>query len=1274
MENHYVKTPLKIKIINPFTANGSSITAGATDFDFFDKSIEDIKKESAKTTTITANPKSVEYYPNDTFTSVRNKLYISTGIPPYRQHILYKYGGSSGYNSLYTIQASTEIIAHNMMDNSVSMTSNTLVGVPIDKRLYNAKNDLSITMRDCSTQLYDCINDKYVDTVVIVDLYTVLSPNNVSVQEILNNAYQKDLLYYGFIMKYYPILPYNGFTQIYEENTSIEYTYPHLKPKFSQLETMYKKEKALMAGIISSISTMNKIRPKHPYNIVSATACFMMPTMDTRIFTDRYVLTDDHVFLAYIITIGSKTFLVTKKLATYTGSINFVPSKLPTGAIFIQTRDGVKITIGKTNGTIEMRFNESDQMTYDTLHEHISKIYKPLVKYIKKYEQLLIIDGSVDDIKKPVITSSNVYLKWPEPIYSEDFIKMKDYLKTVYGEAGIATIKNVNPGSYDLSMIHGAICCLTGRLISSNITNQYDYYTDMEYRNKVNQASYRNIQIQQHVGNTVIYCSSIGECEYEMLQNLLSYMIYKYVSEHSETKPIIDISNRTEGRKIERLKNIDPDLYSLKRYDPDAKVYTVKCQLQKQPTVYSAKEIKSLPEKVRNKLVKHWNYTEKTPAYYHCPNKKYPYLSFHPHDHPLGYCLPCCKKKVPSISSKQYIIDQACRTAPYMVTSKAYETIVSEVEQTLQHVLIFGKFIPIGRESNIPSLISKIIKTSTSKYRLVGVKQSLPLIRNAGFIYSIIEALGITMDELVKDIADVLNESTFQLLDIGNKHNIRSHVELIDTIIAVLLERDMKTLVDITEINWITLFSELLYLAYGLNVVMFNESESGLFDVQVIKTTELAITTSEKLNEYVILFSFDEGTYPLIDWSLTSHEGIEGKFLFEIQDGIMQLVKDIIDNTQTYDKLTLQNIVKFVEGSKRYAIDHLLQGKRGLIYAVILTVDGKRNKVYVPVSYTEFLSDEYDIIDEFPSDLSAYRYEYAYKFLEDYNKQMSASSRQFVPIVIGHTMKYHGKYVGFNVHTGDYGLTFLHAPTMTVGIKNIPSINCPYDIAHVNRAINGSVDNKRKTSVSSVIDEANSYVYRYNLYNLFLTEFIAEMRQHKNDKMRAEILSYIKPYSVNRKMIGELLVSYPRDYKHIINILNTNHVAKAYSLIKSILFDFDLVKLNAIKSISDYDERAKKIDDIMRTHVSLTTDKQPAGISNIYVPCNIDTVQPQCNDTGKLIISKKDYDECVKYLASDMDNPYIYETMITHTSGVINALKFSRHPHEVLRIVEYSTD
>ena len=40
--------------------------------------------------------------------------------------------------------------------------------------------------------------------------------------------------------------------------------------------------------------------------------------------------------------------------------------------------------------------------------------------------------------------------------------------------------------------------------------------------------------------------------------------------------------------------------------------------------------------------------------------KNIPHLSFRPQDHPLGYCLPCCKKLVPSEDSRQNKIDIAC--------------------------------------------------------------------------------------------------------------------------------------------------------------------------------------------------------------------------------------------------------------------------------------------------------------------------------------------------------------------------------------------------------------------------------------------------------------------------------------------------------------------------------------------------------------------------------------------------------------------------------------
>ena len=73
-------------------------------------------------------------------------------------------------------------------------------------------------------------------------------------------------------------------------------------------------------------------------------------------------------------------------------------------------------------------------------------------------------------------------------------------------------------------------------------------------------------------------------------------------------------------------------------------------------------------------------YTEKKYVYYDCPSSKYPHLSFRPQEHPLGYCLPCCKKLIPSADSKQSKIDQACYEK-HILPHKEIDEIIKVIEE-----------------------------------------------------------------------------------------------------------------------------------------------------------------------------------------------------------------------------------------------------------------------------------------------------------------------------------------------------------------------------------------------------------------------------------------------------------------------------------------------------------------------------------------------------------------------------------------------------------------
>ena len=218
---------------------------------------------------------------------------------------------------------------------------------------------------------------------------------------------------------------------------------------------------------------------------------------------------------------------------------------------------------------------------------------------------------------------------------------------------------------------------------------------------------------------------------------------------------------------LAKLKGTDPELFNVKRYDPSYQVYAIKCQSERQPIIYKQYELQYLSNTIKNKLIKFWNYTEQKPVFYYCPNKIYPHLSFRPIDHPLGYCLPCCKKLVPSKDSRQSKIDAACYEK-HILPHKEIDEIIKKLDQDSLHLLTYGKEIAIGRYSRIPSVIEDSILISKTLYRLLGVKQKIPLFNNGGFIFSIISCLGISLEEFIKNIVKIINNNILQLLDEGH--------------------------------------------------------------------------------------------------------------------------------------------------------------------------------------------------------------------------------------------------------------------------------------------------------------------------------------------------------------------------------------------------------------------------------------------------------------------------------------------------------------------------
>ena len=92
----------------------------------------------------------------------------------------------------------------------------------------------------------------------------------------------------------------------------------------------------------------------------------------------------------------------------------------------------------------------------------------------------------------------------------------------------------------------------------------------------------------------------------------------------------------------------------------------------------------------KQKLVKFWNFTRGRPAYYRCPEKRFPHLSFRTGEHPLGYCLPCCKKTRPKIGSKSYAINRLCRKKHKVSPADLEGAVADDPLSLSRHILSYG--------------------------------------------------------------------------------------------------------------------------------------------------------------------------------------------------------------------------------------------------------------------------------------------------------------------------------------------------------------------------------------------------------------------------------------------------------------------------------------------------------------------------------------------------------------------------------------------------------
>lgn len=1304
----------------------------------------------------------IHIYPEDKFNELKEKVYLATNIPTYRQHVFYV--DRNHVQSTYKLWA--EGIYTIDIRNLMSYTDNIL-GIPIDKFLYDVREDIRVEAMDMFIILTNVLNISR--TVYVVDLQQFTHNLQSQIVNIINDTYQIDLFYYGFILKYWPQLTRECFYDYITNESELQHKYPDLAKNKSALANIYDAEKQIIdynyQNLVRAMSWGANNGVTIAITQMIATVSGNRVQLNIRNLFDKLRVTRCIPEIYAYIEYNGKRFLLRKRHVKNASDIQFPSGNLMKNGIILaislrksdQESFHAKSSISTmeneqsrflflniwANGKYYVRtvWNEEDELGFDDIMRVMKKFTDPIINGINSLGRYVFINGtSIPLISKQNINYQglNICVFWKKVLLEGTF-KFIKYLWDDYMRARITGPRNVQQfdkfeflfrkGMYDFD-----ITAIDRIITASNNITLNNYYAhlsnnaikqkwDQNYDGRIVKMSHRTTAIKFEV-------SDIREQEFLLFFHYIVLFCYKAINDERVKQAITETKTYVNTKKLRKLREQDPELFNLKKHG-SKKVYSILCQNQRQPLIYTTDEIKTMTQQDVKKLTQYWNFTLNKPAYYGCPNSKYPHLSFTVDAHPKHYCLPCCSKAMSNEDSKKTRITSICLAKHRHSLTEAYVDGPSS-----RHIMNYGKDIDIGRLSKLPNssiknLLYNTLANPHQNYYLFGTAQNVPAVNNIGIIYAIAEAVEIGMEELIKRLIDELHKTTstnlFSLLINGALVEYFHNME--DVIVSIKeLFLDMKMISREYQKfkHWPELFTELFHILFKISVFTFiDETGTGeVVDLFVPDIFKSEISYINKMSEaennshdksfhlrhslvsnvmsghkYVLIIKKQNRYYPIFVIDSENYFktfNIEQRW-YKYEDKVIKLLYNMVlfnerrEKTKVEQKINLVVVKEFIIENSKYRIEHKYVNRQNLCYALLLkTFEGTKH-IYMPINYSVHITDEIPIhFDPFDRQKITLEYGVLDQFMADFNKFLDVNYR------IGHIFTYSlisvAEYVAIPSSSGladSLQIIGFSAPNSLIYYFNKfeagqiqadkPVKNIHYDYNEINRLIINRVgpvaDNR-----SLLIGEA---LYNNYIYQLFLIEFINFLDRERNHVIRNKLKELIMATNF-RKGIGEfikeirklLYVQYPTDFalfhQQLIGFYYTN--TKKEDMLKridTVVYEFDHITMNKLKKLNKNDIRAE-LREIAKTF-SVQKDFDTSGIQfpNIYLPCS--DIETEYCDNKKLIVNRN-IDDLIDILATDIMDDLKAKYLMTALFGdnIIDYLKFTQYPTEIVTIYKLS--
>jgi len=1246
----------------------------------------------------------VHIFPEDKLSEIKEKIYIATKIPVYRQHLFYMRHGRPW--TTYRVQAGGIYDVNISAQLKGNDSGHAIHGMPIDKNLYDLRNIVRVEAFDAFTVAIDAeIQD---NTFYVVDLAQFTAPYRTQLAELANDTYQFDLFYYGFIIKFWPQLTKECLRDYLIQEGDLQHKYPDLAKNLSELGSVYRAEKEL---ITAQYKNATKAASFATNNITMGITQMTAVVTASRVMLNIRNLYDSlrvtkcmpeiHAYADYE---GRKYLL--RKQHSDAGFIAFpTVAAMRQGiiiAISLRKSDQEGATIKSVdeqsrylfiniwaNGRyfIKTSWNEEDELGFTGVIKIMKKFTDPVISAINKLGRLVFISGeALQPLTKQNVTfrGMNICVFWKKVMLEGAFKAVKALWDQYYKAKIIGVRASQQFDKHEFTFrkgIHEFDTDLIERIVTASnniiLTNYYAYLSnsavkqkwDQTYDGRVVRMSHRTTDIRFEVND-------IREHEFATFYNYIVGFAYN-ASISERLKLSMAPKSYKDVKKLRKLREQDPELFNLKKYG-SKKVYSIVCQNQRQPIIYTADELKTMTAAQIAELTQYWNFTMNKPAYYGCPSKKYPHLGFIVGVHPKHYCLPCCNKI-------DHLDDDRKKSRASSACLRDHKFTDTGHVETSRHVMNYGKIIDVGRLARPPLLITALATANDSTSHkvglyLCGVDQNLPGANNVGMIFSLAEALGKNVVELARDILTKLafNDSLFSILLNGSLIDYFQDVTELNLAISDVFLRKVPLTGRFD--RWPELFVELCSLVFGVHVFTFVDADGtgSVIELFVPRSSVQELNHIAKISgrerpQAIVIMKQREECYPIFavdaEKYFKSSEIAQRIFQHDhpLSDTLAKMAGYGLEEAKFDRMIDLQFALAELPVVKKFI------NRQNLCYAV--EIKGEPVNIYLPIDYSAHTTDGIPITFEAargpPATFAAVS-----KMIEDINAAISARYtmseanhlRKYKHLIASHVVKF-GSSVAIAYGDVIIPVEAINDPELA----KLPIRTQNYDTPAINALILSRVQPVKDARVTRL----GQALYNNHAYSLFVIEFVNYLNAERNHKIRDEIKTLIRGTNF-KKNIGEfrnkikiLLKDYPTDYAAINSQLNTFYYSHQdretlFDSIDATNYDFDRMTVARLKKYSAKDLRTELMTIAGKISVEKEFDASNIQFPNIYVPC-ADRSEEYC--AGKKLIVRN-MGEYVDLLAADLTNElksrYILNDIWMDIT--VDWLSFTRVPGEIITI------